>query len=160
MGVYIYTCAHSCTWFVCGCIYENTYTYMSMSWPCFRVKTSWQNQSSKLVRWQRRVSNGAQSSWSPGKSRQVNLNAQWQTKSNQLNSLNQSSLGFQWVNLCHEYTSCCLCRRQAWGGTFHGSLKQVKSGLRVSTLPHASSQVNLASWLKELHQSQTDYTTK
>lgn len=47
--------------------------------------------------------------------------------------INGSSLGFQWVNPCHEYTSCCLCRRQAWGGTFHGSLKQAKSGLPVST---------------------------
>lgn len=75
--------------------------------------------------------------------------------------INGSSLGFQWVNPCHEYTPCCLCRRQAWGGTFHGSLKQMKSGLPVSTwVPPASSHGNPASWLKELHHSQTDCTTK
>lgn len=52
---------------------------------------------------------------SQAKPTQPNLNAQRQTNSF-IAWINGSSLSFQWVNLCNEYTSCCLCRRKAWKG--------------------------------------------
>lgn len=162
--VYIHMHVHVCidTWFVCGCIYENTHTYMYMSWPCFKEKASWQNPSSKLVRWQTRVSNGAQSSRSPGKPSQANLNGQRQTKSNQLNSLDQWLQPWLPVGKSMSWVYFLLpLQKTSLRGSFRGSLKQAKSGLPVSTrVPHASSHVNPASWLKALHQSQTDCTTK